>query len=223
MEDHCYGPSPPRKRRRIDDERFGRIAVQPSRVASTDARGAIEPPRPSRQTGELPSREALDGQYSLFRQRFGPDLLKHHDGESLLSLLHETKRDSLVYWLEFKDDAEFPAHFGSIAGGSALKYGLYKRNETGAWMTGAPTAQRELSTTEAIALARRNRDQLIAASELLSEFHWVDQTPITRGCRKTSAKSHLMSKIPRGATNTCRFCFHRSSMTFMHRTSNGST
>jgi len=30
-------------------------------------------------------------------------------------------RDSLVYWLEFKDDEEFPAIFGSIAGGSALK------------------------------------------------------------------------------------------------------
>jgi len=36
-------------------------------------------------------------------------------------------RDSLVYWLEFKDDEEFPASFGSIAGGSALKFGIYRR------------------------------------------------------------------------------------------------
>jgi 5-methylcytosine-specific restriction protein B len=47
-------------------------------------------------------------------------------------------KDSLVYWLEFKNDEEFPAKFGSIAGGSALKFGFYWRQKTGAWMTGSP-------------------------------------------------------------------------------------
>ena len=120
--------------------------------------------------GDLPSNEALKGFYATFQQRFGPDVLKAHDGEALLSLMHETTRDGLVYWLEFKDDAEFPGIFGSIAGGSALKFGLYRRRETGAWMTGTPTAQRELSTVDAITIARRNRDQLVAASELLARF-----------------------------------------------------
>ena len=75
-----------------------------------------------------------------------------------------------MYWLEFKDDDELPAIFGSIAGGSALKFGLYRRKETGAWMTGAPTAQRELSTADAVQIARTHRDQLLAADQVLTRF-----------------------------------------------------
>ncbi len=120
--------------------------------------------------GDLLSREALDGYYAAFRQRFGPEALRAHDGESLLSLMQETKPDSMIYWLEFKDDEEFPSSFGSIAGGSALKYGFYRRQETGEWMTGTPAAQRVITTEEAVGLARRNRDQLSAASELLARL-----------------------------------------------------
>ena len=72
-----------------------------------------------RANGELRSREALDGFYETFRQRFGPEALCAHNGESLLSLMHETTRDGMIYWLEFKADDEFPSIFGSIAGGSA--------------------------------------------------------------------------------------------------------
>jgi 5-methylcytosine-specific restriction protein B len=43
----------------------------------------------------------------------------------------------MVYWLEFKDDEEFPAIFGSISGGSALKFGVFRRAETG-----SPSEQR---------------------------------------------------------------------------------
>ena len=69
--------------------------------------------------------DALTGYYETFRQRFGPERLSAVDGEALLHLMHDTgNRDGLVYWLEFKDDAEFPARFGSIAGGSALKFGV---------------------------------------------------------------------------------------------------
>ena len=120
--------------------------------------------------GDLPSLEALQGYYATFRRRFGPDVLAATDGEALLSLMHETTKDGLVYWLEFKDDDEFPAIFGSIAGGSALKFGLYRRRETGAWMTGTPTAQRELSTADAVQIARAHRDQLLAADQVLTRF-----------------------------------------------------
>jgi 5-methylcytosine-specific restriction protein B len=119
---------------------------------------------------ELRSRDALAGYYNVFRQRFGPDVLLAHEGEALLSLIHETGRDGLIYWLEFKDDEEFPSLFGSIAGGSALKYGFYRRQETGEWMTGHPQSQRALTTAEAITLARRDRDQLVAAADLVSRL-----------------------------------------------------
>ena len=129
-----------------------------------------------RANGELRSREALEGFYATFRQRFGPEELRAHDGselrahdgESLLSLMHETTRDGMIYWLEFKDDDGFPSIFGSIAGGSALKYGFYRRQETREWTTGSAKAQRTITTGEAVALARRNRDQLVAASEFLA-------------------------------------------------------
>ena len=69
--------------------------------------------------GDLRSRDTLEGYYDTFRQRFGPEALRAHEGEDLLSLMHETSRDGMVYWLEFKNDDEFPSIFGSIAGGSA--------------------------------------------------------------------------------------------------------
>ena len=106
-----------------------------------------------RANGELRSREALEGFYATFRQRFGPEALRAHDGESLLSLMHETTRDGMIYWLEFKNDDELPSIFGSIAGGSALKYGFYRRQETGEWTTGSSRAQRTITTGEAVALA----------------------------------------------------------------------
>ena len=76
--------------------------------------------------------------------------------------------DSLVYWLEFKSDDEFPTRqFGSIAGGSALKFGLYKSQESGEWMTGNPKNQITLSVPDAIAMARKHRQQLVAAVTVL--------------------------------------------------------
>ena len=120
--------------------------------------------------GELPPHEKLEQYYRTFRERFGPDALLGHDGEALLSLMHESKRDGMIYWLEFKGDDEFPPIFGSIAGGSALKYGFYRRQETGEWTTGWAKQQRRITIAEAVDLARCNRDQLVAASELLAQL-----------------------------------------------------
>jgi 5-methylcytosine-specific restriction protein B len=122
--------------------------------------------------GKLLSRSQLDQYYQTFRERFGPRILKGLDGEPLLETIHNNgNRDSLVYWLEFKNDDELPTtSFGSIAGGSALKFGIYKRKETGAWMIGSPTAQKELSVAEAVEVARKHRDQLVQGVELLESL-----------------------------------------------------
>ncbi|HEX2959171.1 MAG TPA: hypothetical protein VHO70_20220 [Chitinispirillaceae bacterium] len=43
---------------------------------------------------------------------------------------------------EVKNDEEFPGIiFGSIAGGSALKFGIFRKKETGEWTIRHPTAQ----------------------------------------------------------------------------------
>jgi 5-methylcytosine-specific restriction protein B len=76
---------------------------------------------------------------------------------------HGTK-DSLVYWLEFKDDEEFPARFGGIGGGSAYKFGIFRRKETGTWVS---ASGKDLTVEEAIPIARKHRDQLLRGVELL--------------------------------------------------------
>jgi 5-methylcytosine-specific restriction protein B len=121
--------------------------------------------------GQLPTRDKLREYYANFRDRFAPEKLLQLDGEELLNTIHaHGNRDSLVYWLEFKNDDEFPEFFGSIAGGSALKFGIYRRKETGAWTTGSPSDQKEISVADAINIARAHRDELVAGAKLLEEL-----------------------------------------------------
>lgn len=119
--------------------------------------------------GELLTPAQLARYCDAFRARFGPEVLAGLDGEKLLETMHDNlNHDSLVYWLEFKNDEEFPALFGSIAGGSALKFKIYRRKETGAWMTGHPQKQVQLSVNEAIDVARRHREELLRGVQILT-------------------------------------------------------
>lgn len=123
--------------------------------------------------GDLPAREKLNGYYRTFRERFGPERLRNLDGEELLYTMHghrSTYRDSLVYWLEFKNDDEFPGIFGSIAGGSSYKFGVYQRKEDGIWMTGSAQSPQELTVAEAIDRARRHREQIQEGVALLNQL-----------------------------------------------------
>src|SRR6516165_10677877 len=89
--------------------------------------------------GEMLSAEQLREAYAAFRSRFGPEKLKSIDGIDLLNLMHSHgTKDSLVYWLEFKNDEEFPGvSLGSIAGGSAHKFGIFRRKGSKQWVTGS--------------------------------------------------------------------------------------
>lgn len=119
--------------------------------------------------GELLTAERLQACYAAFRSRFGPDVLKSLDGPALLNAMHtHGNKESLVYWLEFKNDDEFPGPtFGSIAGGSAHKFGLFRRKETNQWVVGSPKSDRNISEAEAIIVARKHRDQLLLGVALL--------------------------------------------------------
>lgn len=118
-------------------------------------------------TGALPATKSLETYRTNFRRRFGPERLARLEGTELLIAVHEHgSHDSLVYWLEFKNDEDFAAVFGSIAGGSALKFGIYRRKETGEWMTGYAARQTVITEAEAIEHATRHRDQLLDAVRL---------------------------------------------------------
>jgi 5-methylcytosine-specific restriction protein B len=119
--------------------------------------------------GTIPPQGQLQTYYDRFRRAFGPEVLRSLEGTELLERMHaHGNRDSLVYWLEFKGDDEFPAIFGSIAGGSALKFGVYRRAETGTWATkGGGSAPKDISVDEAVEIARWHRDQLLTAVNVL--------------------------------------------------------
>lgn len=121
---------------------------------------------------ELLSQVQIAGYCSGFRERFSPEKLSKVDGIELAELIHNvSNKDSLAYWLEFKNDDEFTSSFfGSITGGSALKYGIYKRKETGAWMKGSSRDQHEISEEEAASHARNVRGQLIKGAEVLRKM-----------------------------------------------------
>ena len=126
-----------------------------------------------RESGGVYSAEQLEVFYSNFRSRFGPEVLQGLDGEQLLLLMYDSgKKDTLIYWLEFKDNDEFPTYnFGSIAGGSAMKFRLFKRKETGVWQAAdSSNAIVDISVDEAIEMARLHRDELLQGVELLKQL-----------------------------------------------------
>lgn len=106
-----------------------------------------------------------------FRARFGPEVLRGLNGEQLLKTMHGREDDEsrcLCYWLEFKNDEEFPGHrFGGIAGGSALKFGVFQRTADAMWISGSPQKLAVLSLDQAVAIAERQRDELVAGSKVL--------------------------------------------------------
>jgi len=126
------------------------------------------------------SREQIDQNLRTFRDNFGPTVLGGVDGATLLDLMHARepgKPKCLAYWLEFKNDEEFAGNrFGSIAGGSALKFGIYQRSSDGAWVSGAAKAQVILSLEDAIALAREQRNELLAGCDVLTSVNVTDTT-----------------------------------------------
>jgi 5-methylcytosine-specific restriction enzyme B len=124
--------------------------------------------------GSLLGDEALQRAYQVFRARFGPEVLAGLDGAALLDRMHArgpaAANSSLMYWLEFKNDDEFPGgQFGGIAGGSALKFGIYQQPQSGKWFTGTSRDISEISVDEAIEFARRQRDQLVDAADILAQ------------------------------------------------------
>jgi 5-methylcytosine-specific restriction protein B len=120
--------------------------------------------------GRLLPRDTLAKYLERFRAKYGADVLQGLDGAALLDGMHGRKsKDSLVYWLEFKNDEDFVSPpLGSIQGGSALKFGVYQATETGSWMTGSPQQQKVISVEQAIEIARRQRGELLAAVAVLS-------------------------------------------------------
>jgi 5-methylcytosine-specific restriction protein B len=129
-------------------------------------------------SGELMTQSAISHQLGLFRDRFGPSALQDADGEALLKLMHgreDGEARCLMYWLEFKDDQDFAGHsFGRIGGGSAFKFGIYQRQADQEWVVGPPKNARVVKVEEAIAVARQQREELVAGHNVLAAMDASD-------------------------------------------------
>lgn len=122
--------------------------------------------------GKLLSNAQLDAAYQAFRSRFSLERLQALDGEELLLTMHSRgDKSSLVYWLEYKQDEEFPTRaFGSISGGGAHKFGVFYQQDKLAWMSGSAQKPKELTVQQAINIARVQRDELLQGANLLQSF-----------------------------------------------------
>lgn len=108
--------------------------------------------------------------YGEFKSKFAPEVLNTLSGIDILHriFLNETdKKDSLCYVLEY--DKRYGL-FGSLAGGTAFKYGLFYSWNNKSWMTGGSRKQEKLTEEQAIELGTKIRDELVLGAEIIGRF-----------------------------------------------------
>lgn len=120
---------------------------------------------------ELPSNDDVTEQCRAeFMERYSPDKLEALSDSELLEYIFYSDGDnseSLCYWIERNPQCrEF---FGSISGGSAYKFGLFKKKDTGVWTSGSANNSKELTDEEALQLGKSIRDALVNGSSLIAE------------------------------------------------------
>lgn len=120
---------------------------------------------------ELPSNDDVTEQCRAeFMERYSPDKLEALSDSELLEYIFYSDGDnseSLCYWIE--RNSQCREFFGSISGGSAYKFGLFKKKDTGVWTSGSANNSKELSDEEALQLGKSIRDALVNGSRFISE------------------------------------------------------
>ena len=103
-----------------------------------------------------------------FCDAFSVEKLTAMTGRDLLTRLFysdEENKSNLCYMLEFHP--RMREIFGSIAGGSSFKYGLFYHKKSRSWMTGSPVKPQTLTEEQAIEVAGAIRDKLVAGAKMI--------------------------------------------------------
>ena len=103
-----------------------------------------------------------------FCENFSIDKLAALTGRDLLTQLFYSDKENksnLCYMLEFHP--RMRELFGSIAGGSSFKYGLFYHKKSHSWMTGSPVKPQTLTEEQAIDVAGTIRDKLVAGAKMI--------------------------------------------------------
>ena len=103
-----------------------------------------------------------------FKDSFSPEILESLEGADIINKIfsHDEDKSNLCYFLEFSKDYTFA---GSIAGGSAFKFGLFKHKSTGEWTIGPPKNSKSVSESEAIEIGGKIRDALVNGAKLIEK------------------------------------------------------
>lgn len=103
-----------------------------------------------------------------FCEQFSIEKLEALTGRDLLTKLFysdEENKTNLCYMLEFHP--RMRELFGSIAGGSSFKYGLFYHKKSHSWMTGSPVKPQALTEEQAIGIAGTIRSKLVAGAKMI--------------------------------------------------------
>ncbi len=118
---------------------------------------------------EIPvDRELIEKALDEFLTRFAPERLESLADEEILNTIFYSSRENhnaLWYWLEKK--SEYKKYFGSIAGGSAYKFGLFQKQSTGKWTSGSPQQPKTLDENEALVFGKQIRDALVHGANIV--------------------------------------------------------
>ena len=106
---------------------------------------------------------------------FGVESLTSLTGKDLLTKLFYSdveNKENLCYTLEFNPRVR--EIFGSIAGGSAFKFGLFYHKKNHCWTTGSSAKPQTLTEEEAVGVASSIRDALVQGANLIQNHKDVD-------------------------------------------------
>ena len=126
---------------------------------------------------EIPTKsEVIQSALATFREKFSPEILAQLKDDEILTSLFYTDGDntnSLCCWLEMSKESRY---FGSISGGSAYKFGLYQRKDSGQWVIGSSKKPQIITENKALQLGKEIRDALVKGSSIVknAELHTLE-------------------------------------------------
>lgn len=111
----------------------------------------------------------MEDMFSNFQEEFSPEVLQNLEGNDILNklFLHDGDKTTLMYNLEYNN---LYNSAGSISGGSAAKYNLFKSD--GGWKYGNnPKSLKQITEDEAVEYAVKIRNALVRGAEYIKSAH----------------------------------------------------
>lgn len=117
--------------------------------------------------------EEYEQAYIKFKYDFAPEILENLTDIDILNtiFIHDGDKNTLCSQLEFSDDYKFA---GSISGGSAHKYSLFKHSKTQKWTAGSAKNSKNVNEKEAIEIAQKIRYAIVNGAHLIEQSELTD-------------------------------------------------